>query len=173
MVYACVMQTLSHNGLGEEKMDKDEIIVGVVIFLFGGATVLLSLKMPIGTFRSAGTGMFPLCLGILLMILSGIFVLKIYFQGKKEQVKKEPSPESTGSPIQLILFLGIMVLATLFFNQLGYPLISFLLMLGLLRTLGIKRWGLNILISVVTAVGSYFLFVKWLDIPMPKGWIGL
>jgi putative tricarboxylic transport membrane protein len=159
--------------LWKDEMKKDESIVGIVIFLFGGVTVLLSLKMPIGTFRMAGTGMFPLILGILLMILSGIFVLKIYFQGKKEQVKKGPSPESTGSPIQLILFLGIMVLATLFFNQLGYPLTSFLLMLALLRILGIKRWGLIILISVVTAVGSYFLFVKWLDIPMPKGWIGI
>ena len=89
------------------------------------------------------------------------------------KVKKEPLPESSGSPIQLILFLGTMVFATLFFNRLGYPLISFLLMLGLLRILGIKRWGLNILISVVAAVGSYFLFVKWLDIPMPKGWIGI
>jgi len=154
-------------------MKRDEIIGGAIIFLFGGITVILSLNMPIGTFRMAGTGLFPLLLGILLMILSGIFVLKIYFQGKKEQVKKEPSPESIGSPIPLTLFLGIMVLATLFFNQLGYPLISFLLMLGLLRALGIKRWGLNILISVVTAVGSYFLFVKWLAIPMPKGWIGI
>ena len=129
--------------------------------------------MPIGTFRMAGTGMFPLILGILLMILSGGFILKIFFQGQKGQVKKEPSPESSESPIQLILFLGAMVLATLFFNQLGYPLTSLLLMLALLRILGIKRWGLNILISVVTAVGSYFLFVKWLAIPMPKGWIGL
>jgi len=154
-------------------LKRDEAIVGVVIFIFGGITVLLSLKMPIGTFRMAGTGMFPLILGILLMILSGILVLKIFFQGKEGQLKKEPSPESSESPIQLILFLGTMVLATLFFNQLGYPLTSLLLMLALLRILGIKRWGLNILISVVTAVGSYFLFVKWLNIPMPKGWIGL
>ncbi len=154
-------------------MNRDEIVVGIVIFLFGGVTALLSLKMPIGTFRMAGTGMFPLILGIILMILSSAFVLKIFFQGKEGQVKKESPAESTGSPIQLILFLGTMVLATLFFNQLGYPLISFLLMLALLRILGIKRWGLNILISVVTAVGSYLLFVKWLDIPMPKGWIGI
>jgi len=154
-------------------MKRDEIAVGIVIFIFGGITVLLSLKMPIGTFRMAGTGMFPLILGIILMILSGAFVLKIFFQGKEGQVKKEPSPESSESPMQLILFLGAMVLATLFFNQLGYPLTSFLLILSLLRILGIKRWGLNILISVVTAVGSYFLFVKWLDIPMPKGWIGI
>ena len=153
-------------------MKRDEAIGGIIIFLFGGLTALLSLRMPIGTFRMAGTGMFPLCLGILLMILSGMFVLKIFIQ-REEQVKKEASIESSESPIQLILFLGAMVLATLLFNPLGYPLISFLLMLGLLRILGIKRWGLNILISVVTSVGSYFVFIQWLGIPMPKGWIGL
>jgi len=42
---------------------RDEIIVGIVIFVFGGMTTLLSLRMPIGTFRMAGTGMFPLFLG--------------------------------------------------------------------------------------------------------------
>lgn len=154
-------------------MNRDEIVVGIVIFIFGGITALLSLRMPIGTFRMGGPGLFPLFLGIILMILSGAFVSKILFQGKEEQVKKEASIESSESPIQLILFLGAMALATLFFDQLGYPLISFLLMVALLRILGIKRWGLNILISVVTAVGSYFLFVKWLNIPMPKGWIGI
>ena len=154
-------------------MNKNEMAGGILLFLFGAITTLLSLKMPIGTFRMGGTGLFPLCLGILLMILSGAFILKIFFQSKEEQVKKGTSIESSGSPIQLILFLGTMAVATLFFNKLGYPLTSFLLMLGLLRILGMKRWGLNILISVVTAVGSYFLFVKWLNIPMPKGWIGI
>ncbi len=153
-------------------MKKDEIIVGVVIFLFGAITALLSLRMPIGTFRMGGTGLFPLCLGIILMILSGVFILTIFFQGREGRVKKA-SIESSGSPMQLILFLGTMVLAALFFNRLGYPLTSLFLILGLLRILGMKRWGLNILISVVTAVGSYFLFVQWLNIPMPKGWIGI
>ena len=154
-------------------LKRDEIVVGIVIFLFGVITSLLSLRMPIGTFRMAGTGMFPLCFGILLMILSGLFILKNFFQGKEDPLKKETSIESSESPIQLILFLGAMALATLFFNPLGYPLTSFLLMVALLKILGIKQWGRTILISVVTAVGSYFLFVKWLGIPMPKGWIGL
>ncbi len=157
---------------GGSELNRDEVAPGVVVFLFGAITILFSLKMPIGTFRMAGTGMFPLILGILLMILSGTFVLRIFFW-KEERVKNEASVESSGSPAQLILFLSTMVLATLFFNQLGYPLTSFLLMLALLKVLRVKRWGLNILISVVTAVGSYFLFVKWLEIPMPKGWIGL
>ena len=154
-------------------MKKDEPVAGGMIFLFGLITTLLSLKMPVGTFRMAGAGMFPLLLGIFLMILSGAFVLRILFQGKEEQVEKEASIDAAGSPMQLILFLATMALATLLFNRLGYPLISFLLMLALLRILGMKRWGPNILISVVTAVGSYLLFVKWLSIPMPKGWIGI
>ena len=154
-------------------MNRDEIVVGIVIFLFGATTTLLSLRMPIGTFRMGGPGLFPLCLGIILMILSGAFILKTFFQGIKGQVKKEVSIESSESPLQLVLFLGTMVLATIFFNKLGYPLVSFLLMLSLLRILGMKRWGLNILISAVTSAGSYFLFVQWLQIPMPKGWIGI
>jgi len=43
----------------------------------------------------------------------------------------------------------------------------------LLRTLGMKQWFLNILLSFISAVASYFLFVQWLKIPLPKGWIGL
>ena len=154
-------------------MNRDEAIGGIVIFLFGAVTSLLSFKMPLGTFRMAGTGMFPLCLGILLMILSGIFVLRLLLQGKKISMKKESMVEISGFRKQMIFFLGTMVLATLFFNQLGYPLISFLLMLGLLRILGMKKWSLNISLSFVTAVVSYFLFVQWLKIPLPKGWIGL
>ncbi|NWF92738.1 MAG: tripartite tricarboxylate transporter TctB family protein [Syntrophaceae bacterium] len=154
-------------------MKRDEIIVGIVIFIFGGITAAVSLRMPIGTFRMPGTGMFPLLLGILLMILSGILVLRLFFQGRQIRVKSEPSGESLGSPVQLILFLGTMVFITLFFNQLGYPLSSFLLMVALLRILGVKRWTLNLPLSFVTAVVSYFVFVQWLQIPLPKGWIGL
>jgi putative tricarboxylic transport membrane protein len=152
---------------------RDEIIVGIVIFVFGGMTALLSLRMPIGTFRIAGTGMFPLFLGILLMILSGIFVLKIFIQAKEKQVKKEASVESSGSLRPLILFLGTMALVTLFFNTLGYPLSALLLMLALLRVLGVKRWTLTLPLSFMTAVICYFLFVHWLKIPLPKGWIGI
>jgi hypothetical protein len=153
-------------------LDREEIIAGMVIFIFGGVTAALSLRMRIGTFRMPGTGMFPLILGILLMFLSCIFLLKLLYQHKKTTARRESAAER-GSPVQLILFFGTMVLATAFFNQLGYPLTSFLLMLALLRILGMKRWTFNIFISFVTAVGSYFLFVQWLKIPLPKGWIGL
>lgn len=153
-------------------MKRDEIIAGMVVFIFGGVTAALSLRMPIGTFRMPGTGMFPLILGILLMFLSCIFLLKLLYQQKKATARRDSFSER-GSPVQLILFFGTMVLATAFFNQLGYPLTSFLLLVVLLRTLGMKQWFLNILLSSLSAVASYFLFVQWLKIPLPKGWIGI
>ena len=158
---------------GGNLVKRDEIIVGIIIFLFGGATVLLSLKMPIGTFRMAGTGLFPLCLGILLMILSGLFILKLFYGKKTSSAKEKTAPEVFRSAGQVVLFLGVMVLATLCFNTLGYPLTAFLLMAFLLRTLGIKRWIFNLSLSLGTSVASYVLFVLWLKIPLPKGWIGL
>ncbi len=154
-------------------MKKDEAIGGMVLLLFGMVTIILALRMPLGTFRMAGTGLFPFCLGILLMVLSAFFLLRTYFQMRGETEKKEGGVSMAGSPKPLTFFFGSMVLATLFFNTFGYPLVSFLLMVSLLRILGMKQWRLNILISVVTAVGSYFLFVQWLQIPLPKGWVGL
>lgn len=145
----------------------------MVVFFLGGVTVLLSLRMPIGTFRAAGTGLFPFYLGILLMILSGIFLLKLFSKDRQTLFQEESVVEIPKSTKQMILFLGTMGLAALFFNPLGYPVTSFFMMIGLLRTLGVKRWTFNILLSFSSATVSYLLFVQWLKIPLPKGWIGL
>ena len=153
-------------------MKKDEIIVSIVIFLFGGITVLLSLRMPIGTFRMAGTGMFPLILGILLMFLSSLYLLRLFLKNKVMR-EKSMLGQIPGSRKQLILFFATMVLITLFFNRLGYPFSSFLLMLALLRILGMKRWTTVLPLSFITTVVCYFLFAQWLKIPLPKGLVGL
>lgn len=154
-------------------LNRDEIIGGMVIFLLGAITTLLSLKMPIGSLRMAGPGFFPLCLGILLMVLSTTFVFKHLLQYKKTTAPKVIHAKTPGAAKQMILFLGAMVLATLLLDGLGYPFVSFLMMVALLRILGVKRWTLNLGLALGSAVIAYFLFVQWLKIPMPKGWIGL
>ena len=40
----------------EEELNRDEMVGGIVIFLFGAITTLLSLRMPIGTFRMGRDG---------------------------------------------------------------------------------------------------------------------
>jgi hypothetical protein len=72
--------------------------------------------MPFGTFRVAGAGLFPLILGVFLMILSGVFVLNIFLQRKKEPGKKGLHAQIPGSAWNLILFLGTMARASPVFN---------------------------------------------------------
>lgn len=153
-------------------MNRDERIGGALIFLFGAVTAYFSLRMPIGTFRAAGSGLFPLGLGILLMGLSILLLAKAYVQ-RKPLSEKKPRSEVPRSAKQVIFFIGAIVLATLFLKHLGYPLMSFLLLVALLRILGERRWAYNLSLSLLTATGTYFLFVLWLQIPLPKGWIGL
>jgi hypothetical protein len=158
---------------GGIKMKRDELIGCGIVFLFGGITAILSLQMPIGTFRMAGSGLFPLCLGILLMILSLLFLLNLLFAKALTPQRAEIVPPVPGATKQMLKFLGASALASAGLGILGYPLTSFLLMLLLLKILGVKRPILLITLPLVTAAASYLLFVQFLRIPLPKGLIGL
>jgi putative tricarboxylic transport membrane protein len=153
-------------------LNRDEVIGGVLMLLFGAVTAYFSLRMPVGTFRAAGSGLFPLGLGILLMGLSIVLLIKAGAQ-RKPVAEKKPSDELSQSAKQVILFTSAIALAILLFKELGYPLMSFLLLLALLRILGVRSWAYSLSLSLLTATGAYFLFVLWLQIPLPKGWIGL
>ena len=162
-------------------MAKREVLGGGSIFLFGAVTTILSAQMPIGTFRAAGSGLFPLCLGIFLMLLSAVLIVKTLFSAELQGEEQTQGPiprdacakEEPGSPLPVAAFLAIMVLAAFFLPTLGYLVVSFLLVAGLLTTLGLRRWPLNLAISLVTAVGSHVLFVYVLRIPLPKGFLGM
>jgi putative tricarboxylic transport membrane protein len=155
------------------KMKRDELIGCGIVFLFGGITAVLSLQMPIGTFRMAGAGLFPLCLGILLMILALFFLLNLLFGKRATPTISEPAAATPANAKQVLLFLVITAVATLCLGFLGYPAFCFLLMLLLLRILGIRRPALLLGLSLLTAAGAYLLFVWFLKIPLPKGLIGL
>jgi hypothetical protein len=154
-------------------MKRDDLIGCGIVFLFGGITAVLSLQMPIGTFRAAGSGLFPLCLGILLAALSLLYLLRLWLGKKAALPPQEPASAVPGNTPQVLKFLGITAAAVLCLRFLGYPAFCLLIMLPLLRILGVRRplplWG----ISLATAAGAYLLFVRFLKIPLPKGLIGL
>lgn len=150
-----------------------EAIGGIILFLFGGATLALSLGMPIGNFRAAGTGLFPMILGILLMVLSGLFLAGLVAAKRKSPSAPPAVPAEPPFGRQWAMFMGATVLAVALFGTLGFPLTVFLLMALLLRSLGMRKWGGVALLSLATALSAYALFVKILKIPLPAGLPGL
>jgi hypothetical protein len=142
----------------------------IVLMLFGGITALLSAQLPLGTLRSPGSGLFPLALGLMLMGLAVCHLLQL----RRVAAAPLAAPqEARGSRGRVLLFLGAMVLGTALLEVLGFPLVAFLLMLALLEIFGLRRRRDAALIALCTAVAAYVLFVQWLKIPLPKGWLGL
>lgn len=146
---------------------------GALIFLFGMLTAYLSSRMEIGTLRAAGPGLFPLWLGILLMALSGTYTIGIVLRSRRENRTEPESPEVSTSNRPVVFFLAAMASAVVLLGVGGYAVTAFVLVLALLQILGMKRWRSNILIALLAGGVSYFLFVRWLKIPFPKGWLGL
>lgn len=74
-------------------MKHETLASGIALFLVGSATAALSLQMRIGIFHAAGSGLFPLCLGLLLMGLSASWILQSLWHAR--MVKS--APESAGA----------------------------------------------------------------------------
>lgn len=148
---------------------KDQVAGGILLFLFGAATVLLSLSMPLGSFRMAGPGMFPLALGVLLMLLSGTWVVRCLFRAQAVS-KRLPWTQALRN---IVPFVGATAGYVLLLDTLGYPLMSLLLLLALFRLMGSRAWVLNWCLALGVAGCSYLVFVRWLQVPLPRGLLGL
>ncbi|MHB8772265.1 MAG: tripartite tricarboxylate transporter TctB family protein [Syntrophales bacterium] len=154
-------------------MKRAELIEGAVIFLCGAITAALSLGMPIGTFRMAGSGLFPLCLGAALMLLALFWLTNLLLRQGVAGDAGESAAPPPGAAGQMLRFFGASALAVLVLDILGYPLTALLLMLAMLRILGLRRPLLLVTLPLLAAAGSYLIFVQLLKIPLPKGLIGL
>lgn len=169
-------------------MKRDELVVGALLFLFGALTSTLSLDLKVGTFNKIGSGFFPFSLGILLMILSSIYLVRVFLPLRKATLAEktpgapEAAPAAVKTPtvskidrpaVNVIILAGSMLFFGLFLDMLGYLLCTFLMLVVLLRVLGLKSWPVILVITVVSAAGSWLLFAKLLKIPLPQGFIGL
>lgn len=150
----------------------------IALFLFGAVTVVLSLDLPLGTMRMPGSGFFPLILGLTLAVLAAVHGVQLHLAKPQEPPAKEgpaagvPPWRPRDATRRVLLFMGAVALATALLQALGYALTSFLLMMALLQILGMRSWAVRGLIALSTAIACYVVFVRWLMIPLPVGWVG-
>lgn len=147
-----------------------EFLGPLVLFVLGSITVIVSSKMPIGTMRAPGSGMFPLVLGATLMALSATALLRAWIKAEEKEIKDSHFPRKGG---KVTLAFLVMVLGSMVMGPIGYPFAAFFLVLGLAKILGVRGWTVPIIFSVASAGGSYLVFVLWLKVPLPKGLLGL
>ena len=152
-------------------MVRAEKITSVVFLLFGLSLLFESKKYPLGTIDNPGPAFLPLLLGTAVAALSVGLIVRVWKKGSI----RSPLPFWPGKAGRLKVSVAFVVilLFTALLETTGYQLNIFLLFLVLLRPIGRQKWAWSISISVGAALVSYFLFEKWLMIPLPKGiWFG-
>ncbi len=143
----------------------------LVLLFVSGFVGFESWKMKIYTPLGPGPGFFPLCLAVLLAILSiAMFVQATY--GK-------PMPQSDDfvADVKAYRKMGAVAVAVifvvLFLEPLGFCLSMLVFYLFLLSILDRQGWLLKTAIASIGSFGTYYIFTHWLSSPLPAGLLGI
>lgn len=143
-------------------------ITAFSFLVLGSAYLAGSLKLPMGTSVRPGAGLFPLLVGISLVITSALLLMGSWKQKETGAEDREPFPE--GKDRQRVLAVAMTLISFVaLLKTLGYGVSSAVLMGAILRLLGLRSWGRIVLISLLTAAISFYLFDSLLGTPLPRG----
>jgi putative tricarboxylic transport membrane protein len=146
------------------KAKSADTIAGGLFLLVGVGAVIGAVGLQIGTPSEPQPGFFPFMAGLGLMILSGLLVVQS-IRGRTSGA--EPFVQLR-KPIQAMLGLAGFAIVL---EPLGYVLATAALSTVLLLVLDVKKgWGYAFIILL--SVGSYLLFDRLLDVPLPEGILG-
>lgn len=126
-------------------------------------------KLGFGTFQEPGAGFIFIFSGSVLIILSVIDLLSIYF--RKVEYKRPIWTVLNWQKVVLVL-AGLSAYIYLF-EWLGFVLSTFLLLLFLYRAVKPTKWWAAALSSLITILTAYIIFGKLLAVPFPKGFVGI
>ncbi|MFB3885119.1 MAG: tripartite tricarboxylate transporter TctB family protein [Thermodesulfobacteriota bacterium] len=153
-------------------MKKLQIIAGVIIMAFALFICLGASKLSLGTLKQPGPSFLPLGYGILLFVLSAIFVIRAGM--------RKGAPGDSASALwqnltwqRVPITLAALFVYALLLERLGYPLCTWILMVLFFWGKGIRRRSIAIVGGFVVSIASYILFSGLLNVRLPSGWFGI
>ncbi len=149
------------------KILEDRIASGG-FFLLGILVMIEARNLSLGDIHNPGPGFIPFFLGLSMTLLSSII-----FFSPDQKIPGDAFWNSwqLGKGI-VYLFAGVIVYLFLF-KPLGFFFDTLWLLIFLIRAAGGRRFGISILVSVLTMGVIYIVFYRILIIPFPKGILGL
>ena len=138
------------------------ILAPLVVFVGGLVYTAGALRYQVGTPATPGPGLFPVSVGVLLLVASGFSLLAEY-------ARPSPPPEALGPDWWRVpaICAAIWAFAALL-KPAGYLTASAVLCGALVAILGRRPWWGVVGIGLATAAVSYYFF-SLLGVPLPAG----
>jgi putative tricarboxylic transport membrane protein len=144
------------------------LIAGIAVLLLGSVVAFFAGRLPYKAEYGPGPGFMPLWIGVALIVCATATIIKTVRQYGHEE-GRFIQPKTRQVVFVLVTLIITFLLVPVFGLSLGLALFTGFTM----RTAGRHGWVLCVLVAVATAAAVRFIFGYGLDIPLPKGFIGL
>jgi len=155
-------------------MKKKDSIMAMFWILLGLTISIWSSRFPFGGLAHPGPAYFPLGTGLAITAF-GVIMLFQARRGEKGNPSGSPEPlvPHRAAVGRVVLCLCGMVLSAVLFETLGFVLTMFLMILFMMRTIAPQKWKTSLFYSLMSALGSFFVFKVLLKTQLPSGILGL
>ena len=144
-----------------------ERVVALAMLVVSAIYLVQALRMPLGAVARPGPGFYPAAVGAFAGVVA--LVLLTLTLRRRERVAatedREAAPEDRR---RVWLAVATLAVFCLLLPWVGYPLAALLFTAAMLRQLG-AGWRGALLIALVSAEGSYYLFAGLLGVTLPRG----
>jgi putative tricarboxylic transport membrane protein len=140
------------------------------IFALALGILLISqgIKLPPGKDGAPGPGSFPVWIGVGLISLSLIPLIR--HSGRQKVGDLLPHGNEA---IRVAWVLVTLILYAALLKPLGFLIATFSLFLTLLQFYQRGRWWVAVALSLAAVLGSYWLFARFFEMPLPEGLLAL
>jgi hypothetical protein len=148
-------------------MERRDLLSGLFLILVSLVVSIMAYRLGLGTGSNPGAGFAAFGIALILGFMSlGLFIQALTKVFRKAKPAREVPEIKLKKPAFILLVLtGYGV----FFNVLGFPLATFLLMMVLVWVFGRQKPALAFTVAILTTASAYALFVVALELPLPPG----
>ena len=144
-----------------------DLIGGGAGIAFGAYVLYEGAKMPTDHIMKIGPSFFPEALAVGLIVFSALLIIYALLGRSKGQ--SQPIDLRDKGFQRALVSLAAIIAYAYFFNTIGYPIVTVLLVAGVMLLLG-KRQPLQIaLVALATTFAVWLVFAKLLMLSMPMG----
>lgn len=149
-------------------MGKSRLVVPLICIIISVAYFVASINLPRAKLGDPYSPLyFPIMISIFLFIVSIIYLIKEL----KSHYHRNDEIELLFKGRVLFLIISTIIISliyTFIFEVLGYLISTIFLLMSILFILnGRKRWLLNITVSTLFSLGSWYVFTKLLEVSLP------
>ncbi len=158
---------------------RKEIASSLVLILFSLIFLIYTTRYPLDTWESPGPAVFPLILGVVLLILAaGQLIRALLAPGTPNQRGATGATRAASvrnyfrenaGEAKVVALTVLLVLYILMMQWIGFFVSTFLLVILASRLMEAKDWGRPIALAAGVGIFCYLLFVMWLKLSFPQG----